>query len=77
MRWLYATIGLVAMCACLIAWIYLRDRDTNWQPPEHALTCTKAVGSYPCRPAIPRLTDKERHLSRGAPGAHTAQGLGQ
>jgi hypothetical protein len=34
MRWLYVTIGLLATCACLIGWIYLRDRNTSWRPPE-------------------------------------------
>jgi hypothetical protein len=29
MKWLYVTVGLLAMSACLIGWIYLRDRDTS------------------------------------------------
>jgi hypothetical protein len=38
MRWLYLTIALLATSACLIGWLYLRDRDTNWRPsPEHQL----------------------------------------
>lgn len=28
------TIGLLATSACLVAWMYLRDRDTNWRPSE-------------------------------------------
>jgi hypothetical protein len=39
MRWLYVTIALLATSACLVAWLYLRDRDTNWRPPpEQQLT---------------------------------------
>jgi hypothetical protein len=34
MRWLYLTIALLASSACLVGWIYLRDRDTNWLPPQ-------------------------------------------
>ncbi len=37
MRWLYITIALLAASACLVGWIYLRDRDTNWRPPERHL----------------------------------------
>jgi hypothetical protein len=37
MKWLYVTIGLLTTCVCLVGWIYLRDRDTNWRPPEHQL----------------------------------------
>lgn len=34
MRWFYVTIGLLATSLCLVVWIYLRDRDTNWRLPE-------------------------------------------
>jgi hypothetical protein len=33
MRWFYVTIALLLASACLVTWIYLRDRDTNWRPP--------------------------------------------
>jgi hypothetical protein len=42
MRWLYATITLLAMSVSLGSWVYLRDRDTNWQPPEPRLARTDA-----------------------------------
>lgn len=29
MRWLFVTIGLLSASFCLMAWIYLRDRDTS------------------------------------------------
>lgn len=29
MRWLYTTLGLLSASVCLLAWIYLRDRDTS------------------------------------------------
>jgi len=31
------------MSACLIGWIYLRDRDTNWQPSEPQLAHADAA----------------------------------
>jgi hypothetical protein len=34
MKWLYVTIAVLAASACLIAWIYLRDRDTSTSPPS-------------------------------------------
>ena len=34
MRWLLATIALLAASACLVAWIYLRDRDTSQPLPQ-------------------------------------------
>ena len=37
------TIGLLATSACLIAWIYFRDRDTNWRPPESQLAVKDSV----------------------------------
>jgi len=34
MKWLYVTIGLLVTSACLVGWIYLRDRDTSsYLPP--------------------------------------------
>jgi len=43
MRWLLATIALLAASAGLIGWIYLRDRDTNWRPPEQQQASADAV----------------------------------
>ncbi len=43
MRWFYITVGLLATCVCLVAWIYLRDRDTNWRPPELQLARADAT----------------------------------
>lgn len=38
MRWLAATLVLLAATASLGAWIYLRDRQPNtWHPPERQL----------------------------------------
>jgi hypothetical protein len=34
MKWLYVTAGLLTICFCLVTWIYLRDRDMNWQQPS-------------------------------------------
>ena len=34
MRWFYATVGLLAACLCLAAWVYFRDRDTHWRSSE-------------------------------------------
>jgi hypothetical protein len=34
MRWLAATSALLTASLCLLAWIYLRNRDTSdWRPP--------------------------------------------
>jgi len=52
MKWLYVTIGLLTTCVCLVGWIYLRDRDTNWRPPEPQLAradATVALGELPRR----------------------------
>jgi hypothetical protein len=56
MRWFYATIGLLLMSSCLTAWVYLRDRDTNWRLPEPqlaqadaALTLNNALDGADCR----------------------------
>jgi hypothetical protein len=45
MRWLYVTLGLLSVSACLLAWVYLRDRDTNWRPPEHQLARIDAAAT--------------------------------
>ncbi len=38
MRWLGVTVGLLCASACLLAWVYLRDRDTaDWRPPARQL----------------------------------------
>jgi len=58
MKWLYVTIGLLTTCVCLVGWIYLRDRDTNWRPPEPQL----APGR---RSAEPLPTRSEHSRSRG------------
>jgi hypothetical protein len=34
MKWLCITLVLLTSSACLVGWIYLRDRDTNWLPPQ-------------------------------------------
>ena len=36
MRWLAATVVLLLASAALVAGIFLRDRDTAWQPPPRA-----------------------------------------
>jgi hypothetical protein len=44
MRWLYVTAGLLSASFCLVAWIYLRDRDTSsWRPPERQLVRVDAA----------------------------------
>jgi hypothetical protein len=44
MRWLYVTIALLATSCCLVAWIYLRDRDTaNARAPEQQLARADAT----------------------------------
>lgn len=55
MRWLFATLGLLAATAGLAAWIYLRDRNPNaWHPPESQLarydaqTVLAATQEWPC-----------------------------
>jgi hypothetical protein len=37
MRWLFVTLVLLAGSASMLGWIYLRDRDTDWRPPERQL----------------------------------------
>jgi hypothetical protein len=37
MRWLFLTLVLLASSACMLGWIYLRDRDTHWRPAESQL----------------------------------------
>jgi hypothetical protein len=57
MRWLGVTAGLLAASASLVAWVYLRDRDTSgWRLPERqivradtAATLTAFAGPD-CRP---------------------------
>jgi hypothetical protein len=44
MRWLGVTIGLLAAGLSLVAWVYLRDRDTSgWRPPERPLARADAT----------------------------------
>jgi hypothetical protein len=44
MRWLGLTLGLLAACGCLIAWVYLRDRDAaGWRVPESQLARADAT----------------------------------
>jgi hypothetical protein len=44
MRWLGITLGLLSACACLVVWIYLRDRDTsNWRLPERQIASADAA----------------------------------
>jgi hypothetical protein len=42
MRWLLATLALLACSAGLLGWVYLRDRDTHWQPTELQLAYAAA-----------------------------------
>ncbi len=44
MKWLAATLALLAASAALVAAIYLRDRDTsNWLPPQRAMAHDDAL----------------------------------
>ncbi len=44
MRWLGVTVGLLTASLCLVAWIYLRDRDTsNWRLPERQIVSADAT----------------------------------
>jgi hypothetical protein len=46
MRWLCVTVGLLSACLCLVAWIYLRDRDpASWRPPEGQLARVDAAAT--------------------------------
>jgi hypothetical protein len=66
MKWLYVTIGLLATSACLIAWIYLRDRDTNWRPPEHQsgqVATVVALNRRASQPQLP-LQTRRRPVTR-------------
>ena len=45
MRWLGVTLGLLGACVCLVAWIYLRDRDAS-----HSV-CRNASSRQPTPPA--------------------------
>ncbi len=56
MRWFYLTAVLLSASLGLVAWIYLRDRDTsNWRPPERqiahadATAALTALGGVDCR----------------------------
>jgi hypothetical protein len=55
MRWLLATIALLAASACLVAWIYLRDRDTSQPLPQSSYLSVR-------RPPMP---DRRRDLRLG------------
>ncbi len=50
MRWLLVTIALLAASACLVGWVYLRDRDTNWRPPERHLAPVRRSERRASRP---------------------------
>jgi hypothetical protein len=44
MRWLGVTLGLLGACVCLVAWIYLRDRDTaHWRLTERQIATADAA----------------------------------
>jgi len=43
MRWFYVSVGLLATSFCLVTWIYLRDRNTDWRPPEAQLARADAA----------------------------------
>ncbi len=45
MRWLFVTLVLLASSAGLLGWVYLRDRDTSWRPPEPQLASAAAEGA--------------------------------
>jgi hypothetical protein len=46
MRWLCATVCLLSASFCLIAWVYLRDRDpSSWRPPEGQLARVDAAAT--------------------------------
>lgn len=46
MRWLGVTIGLLAASLSLVAWVYLRDRDTSgWRPPERPIALADATAA--------------------------------
>lgn len=45
MRWFFLTLALLACSAGLLGWVYLRDRDTHWRPPEPQLASAAAEGA--------------------------------
>ena len=45
MRWLLLTLVLLASSVGLLGWVYLRDRDTHWQPTEPQLAYAAAEGT--------------------------------
>jgi hypothetical protein len=67
MRWLYVTVGLLATCACLIGWIYLRDRDTSWRPPEQQTARADATIANDLRGADCRSSCATELLGRTGP----------
>jgi hypothetical protein len=42
MRWLAATVGLLAASAALVMGVYLRDRDPHWLPPQRKIAAYDA-----------------------------------
>lgn len=81
MKWLYATIALLTMCVCLVAWVYLRDRDTNWRLTEHQITRTNSTAVRSrnsaddcrsgCVPQLPGIVRSHRRLLCHASGVET------
>jgi hypothetical protein len=45
MRWFVITLVLLVGSAGLLSWVYLRDRDTHWQPSEPQLAYAAAEGA--------------------------------
>jgi hypothetical protein len=41
-RWGAVTLGLLAACVSLSAWIYLRDHGSDWRPPERQVAIADA-----------------------------------
>lgn len=78
MRWLAATAALLAASAGLIAWVYLRDRDTSgWQAQEAVLAREDAVTAVGvglchkgCRVRLLAQTGLHRWLIDVAAGGH-------
>jgi hypothetical protein len=55
MKWLYVTVALLSASVCLVAWVYLRERETSsWHPSEEqfaradAATALTALGGAGC-----------------------------
>jgi hypothetical protein len=70
MRWLAATVGLLCASAGVIAWVYLRDRDTaSWRPPEAQFARVAGADTLAALdPARCRTGCGVEVLSRRAPG---------